>query len=180
KQAIKAGYFLQVKDRIFDSRPFAIYLPSNNPELIILPADKIFMPENFGNGTDNKFAFNEIAGDQYRYIANTILNAVYIQLENAFSDKLKATYGLRVEYYDQVTGSMKQKDHRHLHKEVIDFLPALNMTYQVNNKTNIRLSASQTVIRPEFRELSDFAFYDFDLGATVTGNRALKRTQVSN
>ena len=44
----------------------------------------------------------------------------------------------------------------------------------------MRLSASQTVIRPEFRELSDFAFYDFDLGATVTGNRALERTKVTN
>ncbi len=180
KQSIKTGYFLQVKDRLFDSRPFAIYLPSNNPDLILLPVNKIFSPENFGNGTDNKFAFNEIAGDQYRYIANTILNAGYIQLDNAFSGKLKATYGIRVENYDQVTGSMKQNDHRHLHKEVIDFLPALNMTYQLNNKTNIRLSASKTVIRPEFRELSDFAFYDFDLGATVTGNRALERTRVTN
>ena len=180
KQSIKAGYFLQVKDRLFDSRPFAIYLPSNNPDLILLPADKVFSPENFGNGTDNKFAFNEIAGDQYRYVANTILNAAYIQLENAFADKIKATYGLRIENYDQVTGSMKQSDHRHLYKKVIDFLPALNMTYLLSNKTNIRLSASKTVIRPEFRELSDFAFYDFALGATVTGNRALERTQVTN
>jgi outer membrane receptor protein involved in Fe transport len=180
KQSIKAGYFLQVKDRIFDSRPFAIFLPSNNPDLIVLPAYKVFSPENFGDGTDNKFGFNEISGDQYRYVANTILNAAFIQLENTFSNKLKATFGLRVENYDQVTGSMKQSDHRHLHKEVIDFLPALNLTYQLNNKTNIRLSASQTVIRPEFRELSDFAFYDFDLGATVTGNRSLERTLVRN
>ncbi|MEO6683226.1 MAG: TonB-dependent receptor [Ginsengibacter sp.] len=180
KQSIKAGYFLQVKDRAFDSRPFAIYLPSNNPDLILLPADKVFNPENFGDGTNNKFGFNEITGDQYSYIAYTVLNAGYIQLENAFSDKLKATYGLRVENYNQVTGSMKKSDHRHLHTEVIDFLPALNMTYLLTQKTNIRLSASKTVIRPEFRELSDFAFYDFDLGATVTGNKALNRTQVSN
>ncbi|HXS57298.1 MAG TPA: TonB-dependent receptor [Hanamia sp.] len=179
-QQIKGGYFLQVKDRLFDSRPFAVYLPSDNPALILLPADKVFSPENFGNGTDNKFGFNEIAGDQYRYIANTILNAGFLQLENQFTDKLKATYGLRIENYDQVIGSMKQSDHRHLHREVINYLPGLNLTYQLNKKTNLRLSGSQTVIRPEFRELSDFAFYDFDLGATVTGNRALNRTKVSN
>ncbi len=180
KQSIKAGYFLQVKDRLFDSRPFAIYLPSNNPDLILLPADKVFSPENFGDGTGKKFGFNEISGDQYSYIAYTVLNAGYIQLDNAFSDKLKATYGVRVENYDQVIGSMKQNDHRHLSKKVLDFLPALNLTYRLNNKTNIRLSASKTVIRPEFRELSDFAFYDFDLGATVTGNKSLERTQVTN
>src|SRR5665647_633444 len=179
-QIIKGGYFFQVKDRLFDSRPFAIYLPSDNPALILLPADKVFSPENFGNGSDNKFGFNEISGDQYRYIANTILNAGFLQLENQFTDKLKATYGLRVENYDQVIGSMRQSDHRHLHKEVLDYLPGLNLTYKLNTKTNLRLSASQTVIRPEFRELSDFAFYDFDLGATVTGNRALERTKVTN
>ena len=179
-QQIKSGYFFQVKDRLFDSRPFAIYLPSDNPALILLPPDKVFNPENFGNGTDNKLGFNEIAGDQYRYIANTILNAGFLQMENQFTDKLKATYGLRVENYDQVIGSMKQSDHRHLHKEVLDYLPGVNLTYQLNTKTNVRLSGSQTVIRPEFRELSDFAFYDFDLGATVTGNRGLERTKVTN
>ena len=109
--------------------------------MILLPADKVFSPENFGNGTDNKFAFNEISGDQYRYIANTILNAGFLQLENQFTDKLKATYGLRVENYDQVIGSMRQSDHRHLHKEVIDFLPGLNLTYKLNNKTNLRFQA---------------------------------------
>ncbi len=179
-QQIKGGYFFQVKDRLFDSRPFAVYLPSDNPALIVLPADKVFSPENFGNGTDNKFGFNEISGDQYRYIANTILNAGFLQLENQLTGKLKATYGLRIENYDQVIGSMRQSDHRHLHKEVLDYLPGLNLTYQLNAKTNLRLSGSQTVIRPEFRELSDFAFYDFDLGATVTGNRALERTKVTN
>lgn len=179
-QSVKGGYFFQVKDRLFDSRPFSIYLPISNSALTQLPADKVFSPENFGNGSDNKFGFNEIAGDQYRYIANTILNAGFLQLDNQFTDKLRATYGVRVENYDQVIGSLRQSDRRHLHTEVLDFLPGVNLTYKLNNKTNLRLSGSQTVIRPEFRELSDFAFYDFDLGATVTGNKGLERTKVSN
>lgn len=180
EQSVKGGYFFQVKDRLFDSRPFAIYLPTDNPALILQPADKVFSPENFGTGSDNKFGFNELAGDQYRYIANTILNAGYLQLGNQFSEKIKATYGVRFENYDQVIGSLKQSDHRHLHTEVLDFLPGVNLTYKINNKTNLRIAASQTVIRPEFRELSDFAFYDFDLSATVSGNSTLKRTNVTN
>ena len=179
-QSVKGGYLFQVKDRLFDSRPFAVYLPTDNKALTQLPADKVFSPENFGTGTDNKFAFNEIAGDQYRYIANTILNAGFLQLDNQFTDKLRATYGVRFEDYDQVIGSLKQSDRRFLHTEVLDFLPGVNITYKLNGKTNLRLSGSQTVIRPEFRELSDFAFYDFDLGATITGNKALERTKVSN
>lgn len=179
-QSVKGGYFFQVKDRLFDSRPFAIYLPSDNPRLILLPADKVFSPENFGDGSNNRFGFNELAGDQYRYIANTILNAGFIQFENQFTDKLRATYGVRVEDYDQVIGSLKQSDRRHLHTEVLDFLPGVNLTYRIKDKTNLRVAGSQTVIRPEFRELSDFAFYDFDLSATVSGNRSLQRTKVTN
>ncbi len=35
-------------------------------------------------------------------------------------------------------------------------------------------------MRPEFRELSPIAFYDFEVGATILGNKSLKRTKVSN
>jgi TonB-dependent receptor len=179
-QSIKAGYFFQVKDRLFDARPFAVYLPTDNVALRSLPADKVFSPENFGNGIDNKFAFNELFGNQYRYIANTILNAGFLQFDNQFANNLRVVWGVRVEDYDQVIGSMKQSDPRHVHSRVTDVLPGVNITYKVNDKTNLRLSGSQTVIRPEFRELSDFAFFDFDLGATVTGNKTLQRTKVTN
>jgi len=171
---------LQIKDRLFDSRPFSIYLSTDNPSLRQLTPDQAFATENFGNGTDNKFGFDELSGTQFRYIANTILNAGYVQLDNQFTDKLRAVWGVRVEDYDQVIGSMKAKDPRHVHSQVKDFLPAINLTYKVNNKTNIRLAGSQTVIRPEFRELSTFAFFDFELGATILGNTKLQRTKVSN
>lgn len=179
-QSVKLGYMLQVKDRLFDSRPFSIYLPSDNPALRLLPEETVFDAANFGTGFDNKFAFNEISGDQYRYVANTILNAAFLQFDNQLSQKLRATWGLRWENFDQVVGSMNQKDPRHVYSKVDDFLPGLNLTYKANDKTNIRLSGSQTVIRPEFRELSPFAFFDFDLGATTTGNKSLVRTKVTN
>ncbi|MCW3088291.1 MAG: TonB-dependent receptor plug [Sediminibacterium sp.] len=179
-QSVKLGYMLQVKDRLFDSRPFSIYLPSDNPSLRLLPEDVVFSPENFGTGFDNKFAFNEISGDQYRYIANTILNAGFLQFDNQISAKLRATWGLRWENFDQVVGSMRKSDPRHVYTKVDDFLPGLNLTYKIDDQTNLRLSGSQTVIRPEFRELSPFAFFDFDLGATTTGNKLLERTKVTN
>jgi TonB-dependent receptor len=179
-QSVKVGYMLQVKDRLFDSRPFSIYLPSDNPSLRLLPEATVFSPENFGTGFDNKFAFNEIFGDQYRYVANTILNAAFLQFDNQITRKLRATWGLRWENFDQVVGSMVKSDPRHVYSKVDDFLPGLNLTYKATEQSNIRLSGSQTVIRPEFRELSPFAFFDFDLGATTTGNKDLVRTKVTN
>lgn len=179
-QTIKGGYFFQVKDRLFDSRPFAIYLPSDNSQLRLLSPDKLFAAENFGNGTDNKFAFNELSGSSYRYMANSILNAGFLQFDNQVTNKLRIVWGLRIEDFDQVIGSVKKSDPRHVYSKVTDYLPGMNLTYKVNNKTNVRLSGSQTVIRPEFRELSTFQFYDFDLGATVAGYTGLTRTKVSN
>ena len=175
KQTIKGGYFFQVKDRLFDSRPFFVKLFDNT--LKTLPEDQIFNAANFVPG---KLGFDEFVGKQYRYIANTILNAGYLQMDNLLTDKLRAVWGVRYENFDQLVGSLKESDSRFVHNKVGDFLPALNLTYKLNSKTNIRLSGSQTVVRPEFRELSDFAFYDFELGATVLGNRDLKRTKITN
>lgn len=175
KQTVKGGYFFQVKDRLFDSRPFFIKLFDNS--LKTLPEEQLFASTNF---TPGKLGFDEFIGKQYRYMANSIMNAGYLQLDNQFTSKLRAVWGVRVEDFDQLIGSVKQSDSRHIHTRVRDFLPALNITYKLNNKTNIRISGSQTVIRPEFRELSDFAFYDFELGATVLGNSQLQRTKITN
>ena len=179
-QSVKGGYLFQVKDRLFDSRPFTNYLPTDNPTLRQLPADEVYAPENFGNGNDNKFSISELSDPRYRYLANAILNAAFIQFDNQFTDKLRATWGVRVEDYDQLIGSVKQSDPRHLHTQVRDFLPGVNITYKIGTTANLRLSGSQTVVRPEFRELSDYQFYDFDLGATVAGNKTLVRTKISN
>jgi len=180
-QTVKGGYFFQVKDRLFDSRPFAIYMPLDNPSLKHLNEWSIFNSENFGNGINNKFAFNEIYDARYRYMANSILNAGFLQFDNQLANnKLRVVWGVRVEDYDQIIGSVEESDTRHLHIQKRDYLPGVNLSFKLNNQTNLRLSGSQTVIRPEFRELSSFSFFDFDLGATVTGNPLLERTKVNN
>lgn len=180
KQAIKGGYMLQVKDRLYDAQLFANYLPLDNPALRRLPADQVFAPGNFGNGTDNKFAFDAIKGNTFRYLANTILNAGFLQFDNQFTKSLRVVWGLRVEHFDQLVGSVKKWDPRHTYTKVTDYLPGLNATLKFNTKTNLRLSGSQTVIRPELRELSFLNLYDFELNASVQGNPSLKRTKISN
>lgn len=180
KQAIKSGYMLQVKDRLYDAQLFANYLPLDNPTLRLLPADQVFAPENFGDGTGNKLAFDAIKGKTFRYLANTILNAGFLQFDNQLTKSLRVVWGLRVENYDQLVGSVKKWDPRHTYTKVTDYLPGLNATLKLDTKTNLRLSGSQTVIRPELRELSFLNLYDFELNASVQGNPSLKRIKVSN
>jgi outer membrane receptor for ferrienterochelin and colicin len=180
QQAIKAGYMVQVKDRMYDAQLFAVYLPRDNAALRQLDAASAFVPQNFGNGSDNKFAFDAIKNRNFRYMANTILNAGFIQFDNKLSDGLRIVWGLRVENFDQLVGSVKQWDPRHTYSKVTDYLPGVNATIKLGQKSNLRLTGSQTVIRPELRELAALSIYDFELNASVSGNPSLKRTKITN
>lgn len=182
KQTVKGGYMFQVKDRLFDAKLFANYLARDNAALRLLPADKVFASENFGDGsaTSNLLAFDAIKGNTFRYMANTILNAGYLQFDNQFSKTFRVVWGARLEHYDQLVGSKRQSDPRHIHSKMFDVLPGVNATYKLNNISNLRLSASQTVIRPELRELSYLNLYDFELNASIQGNPLLKRSKNTN
>ncbi|MEO5888758.1 MAG: outer membrane beta-barrel protein [Ferruginibacter sp.] len=182
KQTVKGGYMLQVKDRLFDAQLFANYLPKDNPTLRQLPIDQIFAPGNFGDGSNQstQFAFNSINNRNFRYLSNTILNAGFLQFDNQLSNIIRVVWGLRVENFDQLLGSVKQWDDRFKHTKQTDFLPGVNATFKLDNKTNIRLSGSQTIIRPEQRELAALTLYDFELNSAVQGNPDLVRTKVTN
>jgi hypothetical protein len=180
-QTVKGGYMLQVRDRLFDAKPFSIALVGSNPTLTGLEAEQAFVAENFSDNFEpGKFYFGAIQGNRFRYLANTILNAGYLQFDNQFGKNLRVVWGVRVEDFDQLVGSVKKSDPRHINTQVRDWLPGLNATYKVNGNTNLRFSASQTVVRPEFRELAPFEFYDFELNAAVTGKSDLQRTKVTN
>ena len=180
QQTIKAGYMIQIKDRLYDAQLFAITMPVDNPALRLLPAESAFVSNNFGTGTDNKFAFNSIQNRNFRYLANTILNAGFVQFDNKLSDGLRIVWGLRVENFDQLVGSVKKWDPRHTYSKVTDYLPGVNATIKLSQKANLRITGSQTVIRPELRELSALNIYDFELNASVSGNPSLKRTKITN
>lgn len=182
-QTLKGGYMFQVRDRLFDARPFSVYLPksdASNESLKQLDPAAIFSPENFDANNDYAFHFNQLSNKKFRYMANNILNAGYVQLDNQFTDMIRLVWGVRAEHFDQLVGSQYKSDDRFFHKDQLDILPGANLTIKVNDKKNIRLSGSQTVIRPELRELVEYEYYDFDLNASVKGLPTLKRTKVTN
>ena len=48
------------------------------------------------------------------------------------------------------------------------------------NEFQIRFSASETVVRPDLRELADVAYIDPELNVRVFGNPGLQTTDISN
>ncbi|MCW7469036.1 TonB-dependent receptor [Leptospira kanakyensis] len=59
-------------------------------------------------------------------------------------------------------------------------LPSANFVYSLNDITNIRFAYTQTLTRPDFRELSPFEFTDILGGPPVKGNPDLKQTYIHN
>lgn len=62
----------------------------------------------------------------------------------------------------------------------VDYLPSLNILYKLNDFTNLRLSYSQTLNRPELRELAPFAYFDFTTQTSIRGNPDLQRSFIKN
>lgn len=61
-----------------------------------------------------------------------------------------------------------------------DLLPALGVIYKLTEAQNLRFSATQTVARPQFREIARFDYADFFNAQQVTGNPDLKRSKITN
>ena len=61
-----------------------------------------------------------------------------------------------------------------------DVLPSLAVTLKASENQNVRFSVSQTVARPEYRELAPLRFRDVLGGDNVEGNAALIRSLIRN
>ncbi|MBZ5857668.1 TonB-dependent receptor [Flavihumibacter profundi] len=111
------------------------------------------------------------------YTGKALLNAGYLMLDNKFSDRVKLTWGARVERYKQELKAAGKDDKVYTNT---DLLPSMLLTYALNNKTNIRVAGSQAVNRPEFRELADYSIYDYDNYFVIRGNPNLARCKNTN
>jgi len=61
-----------------------------------------------------------------------------------------------------------------------DVLPSVSFIFAPTQKMNVRLTGTQTLARPEFRELAPFEFTDFVGGATVIGFPGLQSSKIWN
>lgn len=184
RHQIKTGTMLSFRNRNFSARQlgYARYKSSasNIGEISQMGIDSVFDSRNMGT---EGLLLREVTklSDTYRSEQNTI--AGYVQLESSFfENKLRFIYGVRAEHYRQILNTYALADASPISIDtaVLDFLPSINIVYGFHPKMNIRLSGSQTVTRPESRELAPFSFYDFGLFALVSGNEKLQRTKITN
>lgn len=186
---LKSGVFTQWRTRNFQARQlgYTKYGGSGsainfNSNLLYLPEDSIFSSANMGLIAPGVGGFKLTDGTKLSdlYEANSQLYAVYF-MANQQIKNTNLIYGLRIEDFSQklkatnMDGSKVNVDQHNL-----DFLPSLNLIHAISEKQNLRFSASQTLNRPEYRELAPFAFYDFSTQFVLSGNDSLQRAKITN
>ncbi len=189
KNEIKYGGLFQYRERNYVSRQLGLikYAPSGSlvfPDSVMyLPQDLIFDPRFMGSSSSGYggFALSNKYKPTDSYKANSSLVAVFLMFDHRYKERLRLIWGVRMESYQQelitTLDNLVPYDNK---TTKMDILPSANLIYSLTENQNIRLCYSQTVNRPEFRELAPFAFYDYSTRLVVSGNRELQRALIHN
>jgi hypothetical protein len=179
KQSIKIGGNATVRVRDFKALIFGYSEPSN-PSLLFLPYNEVFANNNFKS---DGFEINTfLQNPQDKYFGISALSAGFVLIDNKIADQFRLVWGARVENFQQFLKSNQQGTDKAVvvNTNKLDVLPSINITFNPNSKSNIRLAGSKTIARPEFREIAPFAFFDFEVIASTAGQPNLKRSSILN
>jgi len=141
---------------------------------------QVFFDSNFDNG--NLF-YESTSDPTYQVKVNQFINAGFVNYNRNW-EKLTVDVGLRFEYLHRETKSRTETSTINSPFEVkvydpIDLSPVLNLKYELNEKSNLRFTASKTSTKPRFREILPFRYQDGD-GNFSVGNPNLINTQNYN
>jgi hypothetical protein len=181
--SLSLGGSLDMRQRDVFTRRFRFINSRNLSEATRrLPPDELFVPDNIG---PTGMQLQEATFREDNYDATQDIYAGYIMADAAILPRLRVVGGARIETTSQVVqpvdlfaSPLPPLEAASLDES--DVLPALNVTYGLSDRVNVRLGLSQTLARPQLRELAPFTFANYAGGFLVIGNPTLNRTRIRN
>lgn len=192
KNIVKVGGLVQQRNRDFTANQYGYikYIPggvgagiSFPDSILYLPQDQLFANQFMGQSSANYggYALSSKYKPTDSYSAKSKLNSGFIMFDNRFKERYRLIWGARVESFEQdLYTILDNGTPLDIVSKKVDILPSANLVIGVTETQNLRFSYSQTVNRPEFRELAPFAFYDFSTRFVVSGNSSLTRALIHN
>jgi hypothetical protein len=178
---VKAGGLVTLRGRSFNSRRFRFLRnPGADPAVFRQRSDLLFTDANVGPALE----LEEWTRPTDAYAAQYDVYAGYAMADVPIGSRLRFVGGERLEVSRQLIqsydpfGSTAENVRSELAKT--DLLPSGNVIFKVTDASNIRLSATRTVARPQLRELAPFVFSDFFGAREILGNPNLDRTRIIN
>ncbi len=190
---LKVGTLVTSRRRDFEARRFQ-FVPSGKPGFLL--SELNFCPgQSYSGGCPNYLfrpelirpdglTLNEFTQASDKYHTGLDVYAAYVMLDAKLAPKLRAVGGVRPEITFQEFASTDPFDvtakpaSSHVYKT--DWLPALSLVYEVTPKSNARFGASQTLARPQLRELSQAPSTSSAGDYSVQGNPGLQNTKITN
>ncbi|WP_042479157.1 TonB-dependent receptor [Solitalea canadensis] len=127
----------------------------------------------------NNLMLSVISSNSYDYDGTVNTNSGYVMFDNKLAKNLRLIWGARVEAFKMDLTPAKNKAAKQEYNQT-DILPSANLIYSVTEKSNIRTSFSKNVNRPEFREIAQFQYFDFETDFNIVGNPNLKIAKITN
>jgi len=146
-----------------------------------LTPEQRFAPGNIGPGG---FELRNITDAADSYGGNQNVNAVYSLLEFNPVKRLTLHVGVRRESSLQKVSTFKyyepQRPFSTTSLQMVNWLPSYGVVYKPSERWRFRMAYSETLARPDFRELSEVGFIDDETGNEVVGNSKLKGAVIRN
>ncbi|MBB6086001.1 TonB-dependent receptor [Wenzhouxiangella marina] len=118
------------------------------------------------------------------YSASLDVEAYYGNLDMTFFERLRLSAGARMEDWDQSVTTFALFDPNAepilAELEETDLLPAAALTWYLTDRQQLRVGFAETLIRPDFKELSPAPFTDPVLNREVIGNENLQPSAVTH
>lgn len=181
---VKAGGLWRAKERRFDADVF-VYRPSDAPPsgtgFYTLPPEQAFSPEHVGTfGADVAVTRLDALGLPYR--SRDDLGAAYGMMDVALLPWLRVVGGARLEHWRldvRPASGVAAMDSATLRRER-DLLASANITVALGSRMNLRLAASQTLARPDPRELTNDYYSPVTGECGNQGSADLRHTRIRN
>ncbi|MFK8006401.1 MAG: TonB-dependent receptor [Saprospiraceae bacterium] len=178
---VKFGMLYSVKNRTFDEKRYSVQ--EKSAENYTGDASVYFSDENSGviekDANDRNVIGNYLVDDtraSNSYVGSEKVGAFYGMVTIKPTDKFKVIAGSRVEKASLPVTSADST----YEASKLSVLPSINLVYALREKMNLRAAFSQTVARPNLRELAPFSNFDFRTGAFIVGNPQLEITSITN
>jgi outer membrane receptor protein involved in Fe transport len=190
--SLKTGGRLVLRDRTSTTRRFGFQFQGSEGIDLTAPVEQVIVPDNIGaEGPDDpgylELEENTTSSDDYS--AEQQLTAGYLMGDVPWSRRITTLLGARVERSTQRVSTFELFDTHQTPVQAelttTDVLPAATVTFGLGpaeepQRMLVRVGYGRTLSRPEFRELSQVAFYDYRSGRLLYGNPDLERATIEN
>ncbi|MBV1905076.1 MAG: TonB-dependent receptor [Pseudomonadales bacterium] len=194
---LRAGFEHTRKGRTYRQSQFSLgALNVGDPDILLGSVGAVFSDEHIID-TKNDFVFNLAGANNQSYVAATMTDAVFGQVDWLWNDTWRVAVGLRWEDYRQtaldwnIYAFSKENPQISNDPEVLKhaifqknkLYPAVSVVYisdWLAETFQLRLGWSETVVRPDLREITDASYVDARTGFLTDGNPSVRPSNVEN